>query len=378
MAGRLALFCLPFALVLAAAGGLMLLAGEFDSISGVITLQSRGDRQVLFGRAYSDPTAYYKLTSTIERRPTVLVLGTSRVMAIRSNAFRKDVPFYNAGNGVTRLGHFRKFLSRIPAGQEPRVIVLGLDQFLFNKNFDSLEEDGIEELWSGDRRPQDIFFGSWIDVYRDFFQRKFELRHLAATPGIERVGLNASVYGNGFRNDGSYTWAQYVADPWNPNNDDYQFHNTLDRIAKGDRRFQYGAHVSQEALAELDAFLEDCTTRGIHVVTFLPPYAHQIYEAMMSRPENYGYLRELPDALRAVFARHTYSLHDFSDLAWLRASDRETIDGFHGSEKAYLRLLLRLIEADETLRTYTVDAASLRQRIDGSASDHLVFDINER
>ena len=123
------------------------------------------------------------------------------------------------------------------------------------------------------------------------------------------------MHANAFRNDGSYFWGKYVADPSNPENPDHGFENTLDRIAKGNRRFEYGEHVSDDSVRELGRFLESCETRGIHVVAFLPPFAHVVYSELRSRPVEYGYLRELPERLRPVFERFGFPLFDFGDLA---------------------------------------------------------------
>jgi hypothetical protein len=375
---RLTLYVLPFGVVLAFPFAAMLLAGEFVGVDAVIEEQMLGRHQVLFGRAYSDPTAHYKLRSVLARQPEVLVLGTSRVMAFRSNAFRDEVKFFNAGNGVTRLRHYRAFLRQVPQNAQPRLIILGLDQYLFNERFDPLVDDGIEKLWRSDRRLSDIFFASWKGVYVDFISGKFRVHDLVtARTGIRSFGMNAAVRGNGFRNDGSYTWAQIVADPHTSAHHDYQFQNTLDRIAKGDRRFEYGKHVSQRALTEVEALLTECRTRRIHVVAFLPPFAHRIYSAMRGRDDDYGYLVELEPALRQVFERSGFRLHDFSDLAWVGASDRETIDGFHGSEKAYLRLLLKMIEHDDALRTVARDADELAAKLDTAIGDQLVFPVNQ-
>lgn len=375
---KLSIYLLPFLLVLLVPAVVLVATGEFTSVSHVIELQGKSEIPVLFGRAYSDPTAYYKLESVLSRRPDVLVLGTSRVLAVRSTFFRPDISFFNAGNGVTRLRHFRLFLQRIPRGAEPRLILLGLDQYLFNACFDQLLPDGMESAWASDDTGEGIFVSSWSKVYRDYWERKFLLSDLMVETGERRIGLNAVVHANAFRSDGSYTWADYVADPWNPNNADYEFRNTFDRIHKGDRRFEYGEHVSEKALLELEALLRECSVRGIYVTAFLPPFAHAVFEKMRSMPMQYGYLRELEPSLRPIFTKSGFSLHDFSDLARLGASDKETIDGFHGSEKAYLRLFLEMIEADPQLKVLARDTTYLQARLDVAVNDHVVFRFDEK
>src|SRR5687768_13974749 len=110
LAAKVLLFTLPFAIVLGAPAYVLLSSGEFTPVEKVIRMQSTATTPVLFGRAYSDPTARYKLQSVVHRKPEVLVLGTSRVMALRGDFFRDGTQFFNAGNGITRLGHLRPFL----------------------------------------------------------------------------------------------------------------------------------------------------------------------------------------------------------------------------------------------------------------------------
>jgi hypothetical protein len=64
-------------------------------------------------------------------------------------------------------------------------------------------------------------------------------------------------------------------------------------------------------------------------------------------------------------------------LASLGSPDSETIDGFHGSEKAYVRLFVRLIEGDAVLRSFARDPDYLIARIERASGDHQVFSIDE-
>ncbi len=377
LVAKLLIFSVPFAVILLLPAAIMQASGEFTRVGTVIALQSDSAEPVLFGRAYSDPTARYKLESVLQRKPEIVILGTSRVLALRSALFDKEVRVFNAGNGVTRLRHYRLFLRKLPPDRTPRVIVLGLDQYLFNSNFDSLAPDDMEEQWNTERPRRADFFASWKTLYADHMRGKFAVKDIFASTSERRIGINAIVHANAFRNDGSYNWGQLIANPADPENPDYGFQNTFDRIAKGDRRFQYAEHVAEDNVAELRRFLADCRDRNIHVVAFLPPFAHAVYEKMRSMPIDYGYLSALPARLQPVFAEFGYTFFDFSDLASLGSPDSETIDGFHGSEKAYVRLFVRLIEGDPVLRSFARDPDYLIARIERASGDHQVFSIDE-
>lgn len=369
---KMGLFALPFIVLLAIPAVLMTIAGEFRSVDRIIDLQSSIRSPILFGRAYSDPTANYKLESSRRRHVDVMALGTSRVLAFRSEFFRDSVAFFNAGNGITKLAHLRPFLRKLPADHTPKVIILGLDQYFLNPKFESLQPDDMEDLWSSDFAATDVFFSNWIRFYSDLAANKIDVRTLADQTARNRYGINARMHENAFRNDGSYQWGLHITDP-DKANLDKGFANTFDRIAKGDRRFEHATHVADANLLELQRFLADCHARGIHVVGFLPPFAHVVYERMQSMPVEYGYLQEVPERARPLFEQFGYMLFDFSDLASTGASDSETIDGFHGTEKAYLRLFLKMAEADPGLRSFARDLPDLQARLADTKGDHLVF-----
>ena len=371
---KITLFCVPFAVVLGAVAVVLALSGELTSVARALELQKESS-DILVGLAYTDPTEHFKLQGLLKRRPTVLALGTSRVMQFREECFRPGVVFYNGGNSVTRLRHYNVFLSKIPAGSEPAVILLGLDQYFFNMNFDRLADDDIENRLEHDRPVFGMFTSRWLDVYRDYWSGKFTLSNLTDSTRRKHVGLNAISALNGFRRDGSYYWGGLISDPSNLRyNLDPDFSNTFDRIRKGDRRFEYGREVSTGALKEVGRFLVMAKARGIHVVGFLPPFAHRVYEHMLSMGDRYQYLRQLPDTLGEVFTQHGFPLFDFGDLARLGASDEETVDGFHGSEKAYHRAVILMAEKDPELRSYVENLDYLRDRLERPEGHHLVFD----
>jgi hypothetical protein len=59
------------------------------------------------------------------------------------------------------------------------------------------------------------------------------------------------------------------------------------------------------------------------------------------------------------------------------ASDIETIDGYHGSEKAYLRLFLEMNRRSSRLSEWAEESQSLEQRLAACNSDYTVFENDE-
>jgi hypothetical protein len=342
------------------------------SVSDVVRRQIASDTLVLYGPSYSNPVKVFKMSGVRFRRPSVVVLGTSRVMQFRAQMFNAPRRFYNAGGAVATVWELRPFLDAIPLGQEPEVLIIGLDQYLFNANYAEFEvaTPAVELGWT------DIVQNARWTVYDDYRDGKFDLAALfRRKQGMERLGLNAIANNNGFRNDGSYYYGKFIANPRGSGNEDIDFKTTLDRIRRGTSRFEYGSRVSPRAVDELAAFLNTCRERGIHVAAFLPPFAHEVYTRMMSLGEKYGYLRALPSALTPVLAAHGHTFFDFSDLQSLGAPDQETIDGFHAAERAHVRMLLAM-SADATLRQYVADRRILEAKL-VTPNPYVVFDTME-
>ena len=108
---------------------------------------------------------------------------------------------------------------------------------------------------------------------------------------------------------------------------------------------------NEAALREIDALLDFCRERKIDVIGFLPPHAHAVWTAMEALGPKYDYIRKLEPALRTRFETRGFEFYDFSDFAMIGAPDTEAIDGYHGSERTYLRLLIARLERGSRLNS---------------------------
>ncbi len=91
-------------------------------------------------------------------------------MQFRSYFFNKD--FYNAGGVIEKIKHLSIFLKKVPIDQQPDIILLGLDQNFFNKNWDNMSNDEIENRMSEDRNTIDILKSNSLNIYLDLFIKK--------------------------------------------------------------------------------------------------------------------------------------------------------------------------------------------------------------
>ncbi len=346
-------------------------SGEFVPVERVVDLQLANQNLVLYGPAFRNPAVYFKLVSVITRHPRIIALGTSRVMQFRSVFFKEGAQFYNAGGGIEKIKHFSHFLNHLPFDAQPGLIVVGLDQNFFNPVWDNLSEDDIETRLSADvdTNVLDITASGWLLTYAYYFEHKFQVSNLNINDnGQMLIGLNAIANKNGFRNDGSYFYGEYLH---NKVSNEARFGIVLSQIESGTGSFPICKNISPAALNEVDKFLQNCKTRGIDVIGFLPPWAPEVYRQIASRPQ-YDYFWQIAPSLMPLFQSYGFRFYDFSDVKSLGASDEEFIDGSHGSEKVYLRLLLSMIKNDYGLGKYSLDVVELQHLLDTSQGNYFV------
>jgi hypothetical protein len=351
---------------------LMFSGGEFVTMTGVIRKQSESVHDVLYGPAYSDPSPQFKVASLIERRPDVLALGTSRILQVRQQFFRPGARFYNAGLAVRYAGEFDRVLDAIPPGQEPRVILVSIDQYLLNPNFPEepllnykVQPASVSEAVHS---AAEIFLGSWKRFYEDAGTGKLSLKRLLEPH--HAIGIRAIMEESGYRNDGSGCSG---TDEFISRSD--RFSDVDNRIRLGIKRFEPGDQISQERLGQLRVFLEHAKQRGIHVIGFLPPFAPHAYDQMYHSPK-YSYLGRLYPALQPAFAEFGFPFLDYSDARSVGGGADDALDGFHCSEKTYLRMFLDMIQHDPTLRQYSNDPAFLANALEQTRSNYYVFPNN--
>ncbi len=371
---KIILFLLPFIIVLFFPVLILVLGGEFISIKKVASMQAKGNIPVYYGSAYSNPDNFLKLQSVLYQKPKVLILGTSRSMQFRSKFCIPEAKLYNAGGGVSRMKHFIPFLNCIPQKTQPEIIICVLDQNFFNPDWDKIYADDIYSRLTQDINPVGVLRTNIVQIYKDYKNNKIALTKLIEKNSkILKIGIKAKQKNSYFRNDGSVHNDGYYFNPIdNPESEDYQFAGILKRVHHGVNRFEYSKDISKDNIEEVHKFLSLCNQRKIYVIGILPPYAHEVYLKMKSMGDKYGYLHKINPALEPLFKKYGFDYYDFSDIISLGSDDRETIDGYHGSEKAYLRLFIKIAENNQVLKKYT-DIPYLKKRLDETKGYYTVF-----
>lgn len=319
-------------------------SGEFSRPAAVAIRQANAEKEIHFGLAYSNRTQVYKWESLKLREPEVLALGTSRVMGFRKECFRQPANFYNCGGLAIGLRDYHLVVESLPITRSRRTIILGLDQWQFNDGFVASEHGWrAEDAGASDELAMLQRFSG--DVFRKLRDGRIQPSEFFKNALSRRfVGLAAVADCSGFRNDGSYDYGKAAIGSsfWR---------DTVSRVATQGLRFESGVSVSRKRVQEVDDLLSLCRSRGIHAAAFLPPYASTVYREMSKRRQTLAYVFELRDALDPIFRKHGFTLTDSTQARLLGATDREMIDGYHGGDSVYARILLRMAKADPIVRS---------------------------
>jgi len=341
-------FVLSAAVTVAPFFGLLL---RLVSLGEVLNDSAPAGEVRLYGPRYSD-FATFKAAETYRRDPDIVVLGSSRVMQFRESMFTGCGPrpncFYNAGGALPTIRAGNEFLRALGPDQAPRVLLLGLDIWHFDPNFDPRKHD--------DRQLRSSFqdqLGRAMSVTRDVAAQLLtdpEIRGIVigsrlAPAGVR--GINAILDGSGFRSDGSYRYGRDVLDRVASQASSVRSADELMRIATEGTRFEHFASADEASMAELQELIGHARRSNSTLIAFTPPFSDDVAAAIDAEPGLRAGFADVERRLAALFASQGVpfvAIRRFSDIG---CGDSERFDGYHPTEVCNARLLLKLLQEPE-------------------------------
>lgn len=338
-------------------------SGDMD-MKGAVQKQAAGEF-VIFGSGMSQDFVDYKLELYAAKKPQVLTLGSSRVMQFREKYFAR--PFVNVGGTAGNLAVLRSTIDAMLAVHKPEAIILGLDFWWFTHKWEAKPFKETPPT-SG---TYNYGFGTLKTTYEWLLTGKVSLKEfLAPITGDfrkDRYGIMAQRFNDGFGSDGSWYYTADITGSQKPF--DYQFHDTLKQVEYGIKAFARAPELSQE---HLDAFAEiycRLRARGIKTFVFISPLAPKVLDAMKAREQEYPQLFQLREQLLA----RGIEVVDFTDPRRFGSNDCEFVDGFHGGDVVYARMLRDMADRYAQLLPY-VDVPALDKDIRNFAGNAMVPD----
>ncbi|MDR1777799.1 MAG: hypothetical protein LBR31_08250 [Desulfovibrio sp.] len=303
---------------------------------------------VLFGSGVSQDFVDYKLRLYEAVKPDIAVVGSSRVMQLRGSAFRRS--YVNVGGTAGNLPVLRSTLDAILHLHKPAAVILGLDFWWFMPQWNKDPFENVPPT-SG---SYNYGFDSQKKPWDWLLDGKISLAEFAAPlwGGFRdtRLGIMAQQTDDGFGPDGSWYYTGEITGRRRPF--DFQFNDTLKQVSHGIKAFFRADSGQQGPAAEhLDALSEiycRLKARGVAVFVFIAPLSERVLAAMREREGGYPHLFGLR---RALLERGIDAL-DFTDPQIIGSNDCEFVDGFHGGEVTYMRILRAMADRWPALLAY--------------------------
>ena len=349
---KVLLFSLPLGLLFVFPGTVLYFGREYVAAEDVVTSQQK-DPRILMSFAYN-PTLFvpYKLALMKEKNPTVVSLGTSRVLQIRKEFFINQESYVDAGKAGGSLDDIKYFVEQLPEDTHVKVIILGLDNETLYETFES-KNFRIEQPFF--MRAANMIALMSRRIYLDYFAHKYSLFQLMkAYKSSSNIGLIALVSGDGFRPDGSYKYSQSQSNQYLQE----EVKADIEKKAEDLRRssLQSGDTRYQEVeinLEKLSSVLELCKKRGITVVGFTPPYPEVMYNAMIDKGGfDKDILVTVPKRVSDIFSKYGNPFFNLSLVNTFGGNENEFVDPVHGTDGMYLHMMIYMAEHSDILRNY--------------------------
>lgn len=317
--------------------GLFLYAtGEFLPVAKIAAMQKENP-QALASCATHDLTYPYKLELYKLNKPDIVAIGSSRVMPFRESSFKAK--FLNMSRAMNSIDQGYFLVKEILQIHPPKVVIMGLDYWWFVGPVQNLA------YYNPPRDQNNLSLKLLLEPYIWLYQKKitwnYYWHHLFKVFSKQiPIGVNAQVKGDGFASDGSFYHMSTLTGT-HPTAD-ANFKLTLMQIAQGQGQFQHNQKIEPVYIDRLQQILAALDKAGVKTYLFIPPVAPAAIQAMAERSTQYQYIQELKIQLQAK-GIHIY---DFHDPITLPTDDCEFIDGYHGGDVVYLKILKKIAEDD--------------------------------
>lgn len=331
-------------------GGLQLLLMKVGELCvGCVVAAQVSDRKTLYSSGINQYFFGYKLRLMEAGQPQVIAVGSSRAMQVRGRFFTSR--FVNLGGSVNNVGELEAFAGRLrESAIEPEYAIVFVDPWWFNSSY-AAGPLGVANLQS----PPDMVSlplvkaaalaltsGNWLSRFQE----------------SDNLGIHSILTGEGFAKDGSYHYTSVLSGTGHFG--DAQFADTFDRIEHGNRRFERGDHADPKLLQRACAALRSIDSSVGAMLVIAPPFAMPVWSKM--RAGGYGYIAEAHAGLAQCLGDIRF--HDFASGDRVPGgNDCEFVDGLHGGDVTYARMLVVAAGDDSRLARH-VDHAFIHDFID--------------
>jgi hypothetical protein len=355
-------YALLFAIPLGIAFGLLGIsylalhrAGETIGPIAAAKLQQEQDIRYSSGLFYRPRP--YKIERARLAQADIVLLGSSRAMQFLADPWKS--PAINAGGAMRDLESGEIFVDAILARYRPKQVIIALDWWWLSATrrpdaptdaspdtpltLHELVQPAVR-LWNGSLTVDDLttLLFSPDDL----------------PPGI---GLPAHFSDAGWDPFGHYDYGVNLTEQ--AGGSDLGFADTLKDMARQSKRNDRAPwnEFSEATWQRLEALIHKLQDHDVEVMVILPPVAGPIHDWVAEQPEP-NIVNEVRRRLSTLPAL-TFDFHDPSSLG---TDPCEFVDGIHGGEVTYLRVIDAMAADPSSHLDQAVDRTLIRQLIDAN------------
>lgn len=353
------LFAAPAAIAVALLGlSLLILSRAGETIDPISAARIQQDENIRYSSALFYRPRPYKIERAKLRRADVVLLGSSRAMQFVASPWR--VPAFNAGGAMRDLESGEIFVDAILEEYRPKQVIFLLDWWWFSttRRPDAPTDASPETpltlheflqpaswLWNGSLKPRDIS------------TLLFSPSELA--PGI---GIPARFGDAGWDPFGHYDYGLGLTLPSGAV--DVGFKDTLGDIARKSKRNDRAPWnpISEQYWNRLEALVAQLQDHDVEVILVLPPVVGPVYDWLAAQPEP-----NIVNEVRRRLASLPALTFDFHDPRSVGTDSCEFVDGIHGGEVTYLRVLDAMAADPTSHLGNALDQPMIKRLIDDNA-----------
>ena len=305
---------------------------------------------------------------TLNEKKHTWVLGTSRVMAFKKEMF--ETSFYNAsGLKLITISDYLYFLKNIPKDKLPTLLILGLDQIMFQLSNNNPREPGF---WSHLQYfPDTDYLRAFLNKIIFEYDLSIIADYVFKNDKKYKIGLAAVLEDTGFQKDGSWNFKREVKRSLMFENDLQKFSNDLIRVRNGGYFFGSSNNVNIESVFELKDLVNFCDVNNIYVVSIINPLP-KIINSEIRKNGKQKYIDKILPEVRKRINSSNFEIWDINQLTNYNMSNDEFIDGVHGVEVSTVKSLLCILNQKSKLSDF-VSKENLTRDIDKRKNNYFIY-----
>ena len=346
---RIFLFLSPFIIFVLALEFTLWKTGDLWPPQYALNQQHQSTTESIYGpRFFSDQFNIYKLSGIRSRHPSILAIGSSRVMQIRDIMFHpKEIEFYNGG-GLLRNAFDLKEFAIMLAREElplPKVLIVGIDPWWIRTNYG-------KTTWLNDSDER-LSFAGHIEAFRQTLKKNALKKVIAATSssksphfGYDAIGTSARIEGTGFRKDGSSLYSPQIFLEFvdKPVYVDRESPAIIERIQMGKREFAQPALIDTKRVNLIMDALTLIKKKGVEIIAFMPPFSTEAFVALESSQSLSPWWNYYKNDFLALLENQNIFVIRVSHPVQYNLDDTYMFDGWHPSEVYIAHLIRSMVE----------------------------------